>query len=1061
MQISELSVRRPVLITMVYLIIMVICAMYISNLEISLYPSVDMPMISVMVDCNNAGPEEIEQQVAKVLENNLGSLENLHKISSSSSEGRCFVTLEFNYGTDLDDAEDDVQSEINTVVGMSKLPDWADTPTVFRFDKMSNSTFMNLVMSGSTDLVELKEIAENTVSPRLLRIKGMSQVQVMGVGDREYDVNIDPTRLASYDLSLAQVKTALGKANVQDTDGTMDIKHTNYTVSIDERYKSLDDIRHTTVATINGVDITVEDIATVTEGSDTTARESYVDGSQVIMLMLSNDSDSNSATVAKEVKKELSSINKSLPEGVKVSIEQDQTTMISSTLSEVYSNAIEGVLLAALFIFLFLRNMKATLIISLSMPISILITLMAMSIAGITVNSMSMSGLILGIGMIVDASIVILENTYNYREKGNSPAASAILGSANMTNAIMASTLTTICVFVPLIIYKNKLEMIGIMFQDLLWTVIISLLASMFVAFTLVPALCGSILKINTRVQKPLRNRFLRWMDGIGIRMEHAMEDAYASSLDYFLSHRFLLIMLLLLLVIFSFTYMTGIGMNLTPTMNTNDSVSIDLELPAGTDKETTRTELFSMQQKIMDMLPKEAYTQIMVSVATSSGAPSGSSNKGTIEINMPDIKEQKYSAENLKDMIRPLLNVTPDATWTFGSGRTPGNSSPIDVTISGNDTKLIESSTKDIAAIINTYVPEATDVTTDLENGSPRISVQVDKELAKDLGVTMQDVNTAISYALYGTTATQISTFSSDTTYDLNVQMDEKDLSTMSDLGNLLIQGNNGNIRLDTIASFSITNGPSTISREDKKRINHVTAKLADGYTASEVQSKVQAALDEHFTTPDGVVIGQNGDMQQFADYGPTLVIIILMALLLVFAVMAGQFESLVDPFIIFATIPLLSIGVIFIHVIMKQSFSLFSIVGIVALIGVVVNNGIVLVDSINQRVRNHEPVRQACLDSARTRLRPILMTTLTTVVGMIPLAFFPGSGSEMMQPIALTFVGGLVTGAFLTLYLSPVLYTLFNKRREKHYDDPRTLANQLKMFDARQEKEEIATKD
>ncbi|MCH3919860.1 MAG: efflux RND transporter permease subunit [Sphaerochaeta sp.] len=1040
MKLSELSVRRPVLITMVYVIIMVICAMFISNLQISLYPSVSMPVISVMVDCNEAGPEEIEQQVAKVLENNLGSLENLNTISSTSSEGQAFVTLEFNYGTDLDDAEDDVQSEINTLVGRDSFPDWADTPTIFRFDRMNNSSFMRLVMSGSSDLDQLKEIAEDDVSPMLLRVSGVSQVEVMGTGTKKYEVKVDPIKLAAYDLTLTNVKTALANANINDTQGTITQDSMNYTISMDERFMNLDDIRQTVVSTIDGADITVDDIATV-ESAHSTGQERYLDGNQVINLSVSNDSDANSTTVAKAVRAALPEINASLPDGVKVTIQRDETTLISSTLNEVYANAIEGILLAALFIFLFLRNIKATLIISLSMPISILITLMVMSMADITVNSMSMSGLILGIGMIVDASIIILENTYNYRERGNSPAASAILGSENMTTAIMASTLTTICVFVPLIIFKNKLEMIGIMFQDLIWTVIISLLASMFVAFTLVPALCGSILKLNTRVQKPLKFRLLRWMDNVGIKIEQKLENGYANVLDYFLSHRFLLIMLLVLLVLFSFTYVTGIGMNLTPAMNTDDSVNMSLTLPAGTNNSVTKTELFAMQTKLTETLPEGSYTQIMVNV--------GTSNTGSISISMPDIEEQKYTANDLKKLIRPLMSGNPDASWTFSGGRGPGNSSPIDVTVTGNDLTKIESATKEIAAIINSYVPEATDVTTDLENGSPRITMTIDKKVANDLGVSMSAINTTVSYALTGTTATTISTFNSDTTYSLVVMMDDTSITSINELGGLLVAGTNGNVRLDTLASFSISSGPSTISRENKKRVNNVTAKLADGYTASEVQAKVESALAEHFTAPDGVVVGNNGDIRQLSNYGPTLVMIVLLALLLVFAVMAGQFESLVDPFIIFATIPLLSIGVIFIHVLMNQSFSLFSVVGIVALIGVVVNNGIVLVDSINQRVRKHEPVRQACLESARTRLRPILMTTLTTVVGMIPLAFFPGSGSEMMQPIALTFVGGLLTGAFLTLFLSPVLYSIINTRREKKYDDPRTLANQLALFD------------
>jgi len=1041
MKISELSVRRPVLITMIYVIILIVSALYLSNLQIALYPSVDMPVIAVMVDCNDAGPEEIEQQVSKVLENNLGSIENLNTMTSQSSEGRSIVSLEFDYGTDLDTAKSDVDSVISTINGNSSLPDWADSPQVFRFDRMSNSSFMRLVLTGDNDLSKLKNIAENDVSPLLLRISGVSQVEVRGTGTKDYEVNIDPVKLASYGLTLTEVKTALAAENVQNTEGSLTQNNLDYSVTIDERFMDLDDIRQTVVSTIDNVNVTINDIATVSEGTSSSFQERYRNGEQVVTIQVSNESGTNSSTIAKAVRAKLDSINSALPKGIVLSIQEDSTKMINSTMNEVYSSAVEGVLLAALFIFLFLRNIKATLIISLSMPVSILITLMAMSMAGITVNSMSMSGLILGIGMIVDASIIILENTYNYREKGHGAAASAILGSENMSTAILASTFTTLCVFIPLIIYKNKLEMVGIMFQDLILTVCIAMLASLFVALTLVPSLCGSILRLNTRVQKPLKSRLLKWMDGIGIKIEKALENGYVKVLDYFLSHRLLLIVLLVLLLLFSSTKFTNIGMSLTPAMNSDDNVNLSLTLPAGTNKAVTRTELFALQSKITDVLPSGSYTEIMISV--------GSSNTGSIQILMPDIDEQKYSVNDLKTLIRPLMNSNPDANWVFSGGRGPSSDSPIDISVTGSDLNALSSTVQDIASIINTYVPEATDVTTDLEDGSPKIEMTIDKETAKDLGVTMSTISTTLYTALSGSTATTISTFDSDNTYDLVVKMDDTSISSINELGSLLVAGNNGPVRLDTVASFAITSGPSTITRENKLRVNHIEASLADGYSASEVQDKVQTAMAKYLTVPDDITVEQTGDMQQFESYGPTLVIIILLALLLVFAVMAAQFESLLDPFIIFATIPLLFIGVIFIHITMKQSFSLFSIVGIIALIGVVVNNGIVLVDSINQRVAKHIPVRQACLEAARTRLRPILMTTLTTVFGMVPLAFFPGSGAEMMQPIALTFVGGLTTGAFLTLLLSPVLYSIINKRREKHYEDPSTLANQLIEFD------------
>lgn len=1039
MKLSELSVRRPVLITMTYILILIIAALFVTDLDIALYPSVESPVLTVLVDCDDAGPEEIEQQVSKVLENALNSIEGLEEMTSRSSSGQSMVMLEFAYGTDLDDAMDSVNTLLNRV--NRQLPDWADTPEVMRFDMSSSSEFMQMVISGSQDKQELQDIAENIVSPLLLRIDGVSQVDVRGSSSKQYTVSVDPIRLAAYDLTLSTVESALASRNVQGTGGTITQGDIDYTVSIDERYTSLEQIRKTVLATIDGVSVLLEDVASVAEDASEGFYERYLDGTEVVTLSLSNDSDSNAATVAEAVTEQLDGINEELPEGVRLSIQRDSTTMVSSTLNEVYKSALTGVILAALVIFLFLRNLKATLVISLSMPISILITLMVLSFFGISVNSMSMSGLILGIGMIVDASIIILENSYRYREKGYGSAASAILGSENMGSAILSSTLTTICVFIPLLIFKNRLEMIGIMFQDLIITVCIAMIVSLFVSVTLVPALSGSILRIDSRVQKPLRSAFLQWIDGICVRIEMWLENVYAKILGYFLGRRFLLILLLVLLLVFSLQHFSGIGMSLTPSMDSDDSVSLSLTLPAGTNKSVTRSELFALQAKLMETLPEGAYTQMMVEV--------GTTNTGSLEISLPDLRDQAYSANEVKNLVRPLLEDNPEATWTFGASRGPQSSSAINISITGDDTSAIREAANSIAAIIGSYVPEAINVSTDLEDGSPKVNILIDKEIADDLGVSMETVYSTVDQALSGTTATSISTFNSETTYDLIVKMAEDSLQTIDDLGSLLVATDGGTVRLDSLATFAYSAAPSTITRENKQQVNHVTASLAEGYSASEVQELVQRALDEYLLLPDGVEVSQQGDMQQFTSYGPTLVLIILLAVLLVFAVMAAQFESLVDPFIIFATIPLLLIGVVSIHLLWNQSFTLFSIVGIIALIGVVVNNGIVLVDSINRLVAAKTPVLEACLTAARSRLRPILMTTLTTILGMVPLAFFPGEGAEMMQPIALTFVGGLATGAFLTLFLSPCLYSIFNRRREKKYDDPNTLANQLALFD------------
>ncbi len=1039
MTIAELSVRRPVLMTMVYLLIAVIAVVFLPRLDIALYPSVEMPVVSVMVSCNDAGPEEVELQVAQVIENAVGNIENLDTMTSVSNEGSCFVVLQFEYGTDLDEAQDEVQSAVTRIT--RALPDWAESPTVMTFNASGNTTILRLMLRGNMTVDELQVIADETVSPLIERIEGVSQVDSFGGANVEYDILVSPNRMQAYGVTISQIGSAVAARNIQSTMGEVTQNGVDYQITVDGRYRSIEEIENTLVATIDGYPVLVRDIADVVRTEERGGRESYYNNERVVTLSVSNDSDSNETTVAAAVIAALPEIQAQLPDGVVLSVQRDSTEMITQTMDAVYSSLIEGVILAALIIFVFLRGIKTTIIISLSMPICVLITLMIMSIAGMSVNSMSMSGLILGIGMIVDASIIILENTYSFRQQGEKSAIAAILGSKNMFLAIVASTLTTLCVFVPFIIYKYELGMMGIMFQDLVITVCISLACSLFVSVTLVPALCGSILRINTRTQKPLKFKPLRVIDSAMASFEDKMRNAYAKVLDYFLSHRFLLVLLLILLLAFSFAMFSDVGISLTPAMTSDDEVSLSLSLEPGTTQAITREYVFDMQDRILETLPEGSYETITMQV--------GSSNTGSITIALPDLENQEYSAIEIQNMIRPLTTERPEATWTLSSGR--GFSNPIQVTIHSEDEDSALQVANDIVSILNEHVPEVIDLETDLENGSPKVEVTVDYELAREMGVSVSDLSSTLTAALTGMTATQLSTFSVDTSYDVVVKLDDSDISQINNLSSITVPSSHGNVRLETFAELKEGTSPRSIQRENKVRVNHVTGGLADGYSTSEVQALVDQALADYLVLPEGVTIEQTGEMSDFSEFGPTLIMIVLLALFLVYAVMAAQFESLIDPLIIFVTIPLLLIGVIWIHIIYGADFTLFSIVGIVALIGVVVNNGIVLIDCINRLVRQKVPVREACLQAARGRLRPILMTTLTTILGLIPMAFFPGEGTEMMQPIALTFVGGITTGAFLTLLLSPVLYSLFNTRREKRFDDPESLNNQLFEYDMR----------
>lgn len=1048
MTLSELSVRRPVLMTMIYILIMVIALVFLPRMEIALYPDIDLPVITVFVDCNDAGPEEIEQQVAKELEDRFSSLENLDQITTISSDGSCLAVLQYDYGTDLDDSERDLNSAITILSQL--LPTWTETPQYFRLDSMGASTALRLSLTSDTmSLDNLKMLGETTISPLIERIEGVGQVSVRGGSDIEYHIDVDPNRLEAYNLSLSQIVAAVSADNIQATGGQITESGVNLQVAADARYVTFSDIGNTVITKIDGTPIRINDVATVVQGADEDNRsESYLGDERIVTISITNDSDSNATTVATAVLAELDSIKAELPEGVSLELLTDSTEMIRSTMSEAFNSLYQGVILAALIIWIFLRGIKTTIIISLSMPICVLITMMLMSIFDVTINAMSMSGLILGIGMIVDASIVILENTYSYRLLGQKSAVAAILGSKNMFNAIFASTLTTICVFVPIIIFKNDLEFLGIMFQDIVITICISLACSLFVAVTLVPALCGSILRINTRTQKPLKIRWMKAIDDKCVAFEDSMKRGYVRVLAYFMNHRLLLVVFLVLLLIFCFKLFPLLGFDLMPQQTTDDEVNMNLELEQGTAIDVTRDYMMDMYHNIQSVLPEGSYESIQLYIGT--GMLTTTENTGSITIKLPDITEQTISATEVQDLIRPFMDEDPNASWVFETSQA-GSVSAIDVEIHSDDTNDAKYVADQIVAIMQEHVPGAVNIESDADSGTPKISVVIDKDLAADYGITVSTITSVLQTAISGSTASTISTFDSTETYDVIVEIDPDTIMTVDQLGQLLIPSSSGMVRLDTIAQFERTTTPVSITREDRVRINHVTADVRDGYASSDVQNVLDRALAEYLVLPEGVSINQGGQMSEMMNYIPTLVAIVALALFLVYAVMAAQFESLIDPFIIFATIPLLMIGVIGIHLLYGQSFSLFSIVGIVALIGVVVNNGIVLIDCINRLVKQKVPVRVACLQAAYGRLRPILMTTLTTILGLIPMAFFPGEGAEMLQPIALTFTGGILTGAFLTLLLSPVLYSVFNSRREKKFEDPESLNNQLREYDMR----------
>ncbi|AEF80351.1 efflux RND transporter permease subunit [Leadbettera azotonutricia] len=1048
MDISEISVRKPVTVTMLYILVCVIAAVFIPRLGIALYPSVSPPYVNVMTSYSNVGPEEIDKTVTKPIFNSLRRIADVKSITSNSSSGRSRVQLEFGYSKDMDEAVADVTAALARIT--NSLPDGCGAPTIMRFS-MSAMPIMRMAVMGDMSLDELRVISEETVQPLLERVSGVASAEINGGVNREIHVDVNNNRLEAYGLTLQSITSALAARNVQVSNGTLTHGITDYEIITDEYFKSLDDIRNTVISAGTRLD----DVAEVYEATDNTGRRVYINGEPGIYISITNESGTNPSTISKGVHAILPEIADNLPKGVSVSVLSDDTSLIDSTMNEVYSSGIQGAVLAMLIIFLFLRNFRSSIIIGMSIPISIVITLMVMAVMDLTINMMTMSGLILGMGMTVDSSIVILENINKRRSWGEKSAVAAIFGSRNMVLAIIASTATTVCVFVPVLLYRAELEMYGMMFQELILTVVVSLIVSLIVSVTLVPALAGSIIKIYTRTQKPLRFKPFIILDDIFAKLIKGLEDGYAASLRFCLKNRLIVLVMVFAILILSMQRLTSTGMNLTPSSQSDDQVNINISLPVGTTAGLVQQYLFDFQEIIVREFPRDAYNTIVINT--------GGSNSGSVQINLPKLKDQKISAREIQSKLTPFTTLWSDVRITFSSGRGPGGGSGgVNIKVISDDTESMTLVSNEIVALLKANVPRALNPASALDSGSPRYEVRIDTDAASAAGVNVNTISALLKTAITGSTATTYHIGGDDVS--IIVSLAESDLAAPADLGAITIQTANGLMALDNFITYQEGISPQQIQREEGVRVNRVTASLAPGAIATEVQAQVEKLVNENIVLPETVKLEYQGDARDIRRFGGAFLVVILLAAFLVFCVMAAQFESLVDPFIIFASIPLLAIGVMAVYQLTGQTISLYSLVGIVALVGIVVNNGIVLVDFTNQLVERKTPVFEACVEAGRNRLQPILMTTLTTVLGMVPIAFFPGEGAESMQPICMTIVGGLLSGAFMTLFVSPILYSLFNKRREKRFNDPESLMNQLEEVDeikAKNIKVELVRKD
>ncbi len=1056
MNISKVAVNKPTTILILFIVLASLGFYTALRLPIDLFPDIELPFLAIITNYENAGPEEVERSVTRLIESAISGITGLNEFTSTSSFGSSMVIMELTYGTNFDTAINEIRDRIEFVKGI--LPEGADSPTIFRADP-SMIPIMSLVLTGNRTPEELLQYAEDTIAPNLEQIDGVASANIMGGREKVIRVDIPRDRLEAYGLSITQIAQMIGAQNIYGAGGQITEGDINYTINTSGQYESLNDIKNTVISykmtETNGTSmpelrtILLRDVADVYEGYQDETSLAFFNGEPSVLLSIQKQSGKNSLQTAQAVYDKIEELKPTLPRDIQIEVGMDTTELIQTSIDQVSSSAMSGAILAVLVLLFFLRSIKSTAIIAITIPVSLVVTLGIMYFMGLTLNLMTLAGLALGVGMLVDNSIVILENIYSYRERGAKATVAAILGSQEMTSAIVSSTLTTICVFLPLIMFSAELEVIGQMFSGLTFTIVFSLLCSLIVAVLLVPVLASRYLKLE-RAAELQRVGFIGKIDRALGSLFESLDNAYARAVRKVLKRKTILIITIIALFIGSLMLIPVVGFEFMPS-EASTTVTLNLEMPKGTRLEVT--EEIIRQMEVIALQELEGVEKTTVSVGGGGGMMGGSASTDSASMDIvlyayADREEGWDDDVSAKEKIRPYFDMFPGAKFSFSNtssfGGTGGGG--VDIIIKSDDLDILKNTADSIVALLDDKGKElVTEPTSNLEDGLPEVNITVDRNKLYSLGLNIYSVSNEIRANINGQLAGMYSDDGTD--IDIIVGLSDDDKAKITDLEQITINNSQGvGIPLSSFASWQDSTSPVAINRENQARTIHVTANPVLGGSITEIQRNVEALIQQNIPYDDRVTIEYGGDAAELMRNLEILAVIILMAIILVFSVMASQFESFMDPFIVIFTIPLSVIGIIAVYLMTGAMLNTISAVGLLILVGIIVNNGIVLVDYINLLRKRGLSIEDACVEAAKSRLRPILMTTLTTVLALVPMAFFPGEGSEMVQPIGQTVLGGLSFGTLMTLFLMPVLYYIFNTRREKR-DAKRAKRKEEKM--------------
>ena len=1017
MSLYESAVKRPIMTALVFVAIAILGLFSLTKLPIDLYPDIETNTIMVMTAYPGASAEDIETNLTRPLENALNAVEDLKHMSSQSKENISLITLEFEYGNDIDDLTNDVRDKLDMVE--SALPDAAENPIIFKF---STDMMPIVILSVQADesMPALYKILDDAVATPLARVDGVGSVSISGAPKREIQVYVNPNKLEAYNLTVEAISGIIGAENMNMPGGSFDIGSDTYALRVEGEFTDASQMNNLVVGHYNGQTIYLKDVARVNDSIEERAQEAYNEGVQGAMIVIQKQSGANSVQISDAVVASIPELQKNLPKDVKLGVIVDTSDNIRNTINSLFETILYAILFVTIVVFIFLGRWRATMIVVITIPLSLIAAFIYLLIADSSLNIISLSALTIAIGMVVDDAIVVLENVTTHIERGSDPKQAAVHGTNEVAISVIASTLTLICVFFPLTMIEG---MTGVLFKELGWMVTIIMIVSTTIALTLTPMLCSQMLRLHKR-----RNKlFLRCYEPISRGLD-AFDRFYGRLLSWATSHRKSMVTICVLFFVGSIGLTRFIGSEFMPVSD-NSRVTATLEMPIGTRTELTRALSMDIQSRWRELFPEITKISFTVGQADTDNTFASLNTNGSYVANFnirlcdPDERDRNLTeicdlmrkdlAENYPELKKAQVNLG-------GGGGGMGGQTTVDFEIYGYDFTTSDTIANYLSSKLRN-IKGCTEVRISRGDYLPEYQVDFDREKLALYGLNLSTASMYLRNRINGSTASLYREDGDE--YDIKVMYAPEFRTSIADIENILIYNNQGKaVRVKDVGRVVERFNPPTIERKDRSRINTVTA-IVSGAPMNEVVAAAQKEIDL-MDMPAGFNIELAGSYEDQQDSFRDLSMLMVLIILLVYVVMAAQFESLKYPFLIMLSIPFALSGIIIALAATGGTLNMMSMMGGIMLIGIVVKNGIVLIDYISLNRERGMSIRRAVILGGESRLRPVIMTTLTTILGMVPMAINHGEGSEMWRPMAWAVIGGLTVSTVLTLLLIPTLY-------------------------------------